>query len=443
MWRKVTIFGAVVVASLAVAWLLVAQRQPVWTTSSEAALREFELGLEAQGKIYSAEALDHFTKALALDPDFVMARLFQLLTAGEGKDPAHDRAAAIAQLEKADPSRLTPRERFLLGYYLRLFKRDIEGAEKVLEAHLAAEPQDPFALDLLGRRQVSRRDWTAAEETFRRLAKLAPNRVEAYNQLGYIALARGDFAEAERMFRTYMYLAPDQANPHDSLAELLILAGRYDEARQQLERALANKPDFCVAFQHMVSLGVLQGSMDGADEVVERARQAGCEAMLLARMRCQILLWRAVHGEDWEAAWQVFTGECSDILGEDAIRFTAAIRTGRRTEAEALAAKYARGFETEPPSFKRSVLSAVGEFMQGQAELAAGRFAEAAQRFAEADGHLTYRGVDDAGIFKLYNRRFLYQALRKAGATARAASVLAEIRAVNPPFAELTERGTR
>lgn len=443
MRRKVLVIGVVVAASLAATWLLVAQRQPAWSTSSEAALAEFELGLEAQGKVYSAEALQHFRKAVALDPDFTMARLFELLTSSESKDLSHDRSAAVARLEKTDASGLKPRERFLLGYYSRMFRKDVEGAEKVLAAYLADEPEDPFALDILGRRQVSRRDWTAAEETFKRLARLAPNRVEAYNQLGYIALARGDFADAERMFRTYMYLAPDQANPHDSLAELLILAGRYDEAREQLEQALVDKPDFCVAFQHMQSLAVLQGSMDGMEEVVERASRAGCEAPVLARMRCQTALWRAVHAQDWEAAWRVFAGECGSVLGEDILRFTAAAHTGRHAEAEAVLARYSQAHEEEPASFKKSTITAARLFMQGQAELAAGRFAEAAERFAAADGHLTYRGVDDAGIFKLYNRQCCYRALLRAGATARAASVLAEIRAVNPPFAELTQRGNR
>lgn len=244
MRRRILIISVVILAGLAVSWLLIAQRQPEWTTASADALGEFELGLEAQGKVYSAEALQHFSRAVALDPDFSMARLFQLITASDSKDASLDRTQARIHLEKTDPSGLKPRERFLLGYYLKLFNHDAEGAAEALEAYLDAEPDDPFALDILGRRQAGRRDWAAAEKTFKRLAKVAPNRVEAYNQLGYIALARGDFADSERMFRTYMYLAPDQANPHDSLAELLILTGRYDEAREQLEQALRAKPDF-------------------------------------------------------------------------------------------------------------------------------------------------------------------------------------------------------
>lgn len=442
MRRKVLVIGVVVLASLAVSWLLVAQRQPEWTTGSAAALRELEHGLDAQGKVYSAEALEHFRKAVALDPDFTMARLFELLTSSESKDLSHDRSEAVSRLEKTDPSGLKPRERFLLGYYLKIFRHDAEGADRILEAYLADEPDDPFALDILGRRQVSRRDWTAAEKTFKRLVDVAPNRVEAYNQLGYIALARGDFADGERMFRTYMYLAPDQANPHDSLAELLILAGRYDEAREQLEQALVDKPDFCVAFQHMQSVAILKGSMDGMEAVVERARAAGCEEPMLARMRCQTPLWRAMHAQDWEAVWQALSGECGKILGEDTLRFTSAVRTGRTADADAALTKYSHALEKEPPSFKKSIISAVSLFMQGQAELAAGRFAAAAERFAGADTQLTYRGVDDAGIFKLYNRQCWYRALVRSGATAQAASLLSEIRAVNPPFADLTERGT-
>lgn len=103
MRRRILIISVVILAGLAVSWLLIAQRQPEWTTASADALGEFELGLEAQGKVYSAEALQHFSRAVALDPDFSMARLFQLITASDSKDASLDRTQARIHLEKTDP----------------------------------------------------------------------------------------------------------------------------------------------------------------------------------------------------------------------------------------------------------------------------------------------------------------------------------------------------
>lgn len=444
MQRKVVIIGAAVALSVALSWFLIAQRQPEWTTRSGEALAQFELGIRALGKVYPDEAVTHFNRALELDPDFVMARLFKLTTERTSKDALPAREAAIEALKAVDPAELRPRERFLLAYYLKILARDGEGAETTLNAYLAGEPDDPFALDLLGRRQVSRRAWDAAEKTFQRLADTAPNRVEAYNQLGYLALARGDFAAGERMFRTYMYLAPDQANPRDSLAELLILSGRYDEAREQLEAALAMKPDFCHSYGHMLSLAVLKGSMEGVDSVIERAATVGnCDEMTMMRLRCGATLWRAMSAGDWEGVWSSGEGECAKVNGEAVPRFVAALRTGRRAQAEAWKEKYRTALEKEPAAFMKSTFTAAAANMQGYLLLEDRRPAEAAQQFAAADPLLTYRGVDDAGIFKLFNRQAWYQALVQAGQKPAAAALLAEIRAVNPPFAELTERSAR
>ena len=67
MRRRILIISVVILAGLAVSWLLIAQRQPEWTTASADAL-----GVRArprsQGKVYSAEALQHFSR-VALDPD--------------------------------------------------------------------------------------------------------------------------------------------------------------------------------------------------------------------------------------------------------------------------------------------------------------------------------------------------------------------------------------
>lgn len=444
MRRRAFIIGTAVALSVALSWFIIAQRQPAWTTRSGEALARFEQGIQALGKVYPDEAITHFDRALDLDPDFVMARLFRLTLEKSTKDMLPAREKAIADLKAVDPSVLQPRERFLLAYYLKVLTHDGEAAETVLNTYLAAEPDDPFALDLLGRRQVSRRAWDAAEKTFKRLADTAPNRVEAYNQLGYLALAHGDFARAESMFRTYVYLAPDQANPRDSLGELLILAGRYDEAREQLESALAMKPDFCHSYGHLLSLAMLQGTMEGVESVIERAAGIGnCDESTMMRLRCGARLWSAMSAGDWEGVWLSGEGECAKVNGEAVPRFVAALRTGRRAEADAWVGRYRGILEKESSAYMKTTFTAAVANMQGYLQLADRRPAEAAEQFAAADALLTYRGVDDAGIFKLFNRQAWYQALVQAGQMPAAASLLAEIRAVNPPFAELTERSVR
>lgn len=443
MQRKSLIIGAAVLVSVVVSWFILAQRHPEWSTGNPAALAEFELGQQAQAKIYWDEAKAHFDKASELDPDFVMARLFRLLANEKRTD--EDRQTAFTWLKKVDPSLLKPRERFLLGYYMSRFDRNEAGAQQILASYLNDEPDDPFALNIQGQLQVSRQDWDAAEKTFLRLTEVAPNRVEAYNQLGYLALARGRFDEGEKMFRTYMYLAPDQANPHDSLGELLALAGRYAEAREQFEQALRDKPDFCASYQHLLDAAVLEGNTSGVDAIIERTRAVGkCGDSMLRDMRCGSRIFTALLSQDWEAAWNAGLGTCaSSHAAFDLPRFQAGVRTGRLTEVSTWEAKL-REELGKAGSSSNPVKEAILDHMGGVRSLANGNGSEAALAFARADSLLTYRGLSEGGLFKLFNRLMWYEALTASGQQDAASSLLRDTRAVNAPFADLmVQRASR
>lgn len=439
MKRKIVLVGAVVLVSIAASWLLLAQRRPEWSTTNHAALAEFELGQQAMAKIYWVEAGAHFRKATELDSNFVMARLFLLLSNEKRTD--QDRKEAFGWLKKADPSTLQPRERFLLGYYMSRFDKNEAAAEKILANYLHDEPDDPWALNLEGQLQVGRQDWDAAEKTFLHLTEVAPNRVEAYNQLGYLALARGRFDEGEKMFRTYMYLAPDQANPHDSLGELLALTGHYDEAREQFEQALRDKPDFCASYQHLLDSAMLEGNPAGVDAVIERARTVGnCGEKAVLEMKCGFGVFNALLTADWDGGWKAALGPCAEShAASDLARYQAGVRSGRLAEVSAWEAKYRQ--EAEKPGGKSNPSQAAGlDYMVGVRKLAEGNPAEAATHLARADSVLTYRGLADGGLFKLFNRQIWYEALVQSGQRDAANNLLAETRTVNAPFADLMAR---
>ena len=221
--KTVLALAAVVVAAVA----LILNALPTgaeWTTDSPEALAEFNAAVDAQMKLYHNEVQAHLERALELDPDFVMAKLY---LADQVKMDDDGRSASLwNDVISADQSKLSERERVLIDRARALQENRYEDADEMLDSYLADHPNDPFLLHRKALTLWMAGDFDEAERLNRRLIEIAPNWVIAYNQLGYIAMSQGRFVEAEEYFTSYRFVAPDQANPHDSLAELYIMIGR-------------------------------------------------------------------------------------------------------------------------------------------------------------------------------------------------------------------------
>ncbi|HVN74963.1 MAG TPA: tetratricopeptide repeat protein [Thermoanaerobaculaceae bacterium] len=413
-------------------------RRTEWTTSSAAALAQFENGLAERDKLYYDDARAAFTKAVELDPNFLMAKYFLWASLeGEKSDP---RAAKLLdEFRHADLSKLTDRERFLVEYSLAADdSKDPAAAEKILTAYAAKHPDDPYVLERKANLATARQDWPEAHRLLARLIDVAPNRVVAYNQLGYLEMGQGRFADAQKMFETYRYIAPDQANPHDSLGELFILLGKYGEARQELEAALRIKPDFCASYEHLVRLALMQGKADQAEEALDRARHvSACQASLGKGLACVIAVWRPLLAGDWEGVWKAQQASCPNVENnDDPLQIWVAARTGRNAEADAFVKRARERLEKLTPSAPgRGYMEAFVAHAEGVRLLLGGEPAQAAEKFRFADRYLTYRQLS-MGIVKLANRVELVQALEASGAHDEAATALAEARAVNPSFVD-------
>ncbi|MDX2435682.1 MAG: tetratricopeptide repeat protein, partial [Acidobacteriota bacterium] len=216
-WMWLTVAAMVVIT--AAVTLVALPKAPDWTSTSPEAVVEFQAGIDASMKVYYDDALNHYQRALELDPDFVVANLFTISTY---HDDEAKREAMWSKVQNADLSQLTPRERVIVERVLAREDERPEDAQRLLNEYLAKYPNDSYILNLKAQETWSRGDLEDAERLYQRLVEIAPNRVIAYNQLGYINMMKGRFAEAEEYFKSYRVIAPDQANPHDSLGELFI-----------------------------------------------------------------------------------------------------------------------------------------------------------------------------------------------------------------------------
>ena len=435
--------GVLLLVAVVAALLLLPGRKPEWTTTSPQALAEFQEGLNSLQKIYYNEAAQHFEKALESDPNFVVAKRF-LLTSKQRPSSDPEIKKLFADLQKADLSKVTDRERFLITTMVADREKDPARAQKVLEEYATKNPDDPFVLEGLANIAAARQDWPEARRLLTRLLEVAPNRVMAYNQLGYLEMGLGRFAESKKMFETYRYIAPDQANPHDSLGELLILTGRYDDAKRELEEALRMRPDFCASYQHLANLALMDGRPEEARAALARAEKVeACPAYMLKAMRCQTAVWPPFLAGDWQGVWNAEQAACaSEDVSDNVLKLWAALATGRRADAEALVAER-RGALAKLPAVapSRRYAEALLAHMEGALLLTQGKATEAAERFRFADQGMAYRELGP-GLFKLINRLVLARALQAGGAREQAEEVLAEARAVNAPFMDRLETVT-
>ena len=450
MDRKYLWIGLVVVLVGAAAISLVAlPNRQEWTTSSPAALEEFELAIDARMKLYHTDARAHLERALELDPDFVFAKLL-LADMLEWYEP--DRAKALFNdVLSADLDRLQQRERFFIQLAEARHEKRMADAARLIDEYYSKHPDDPWVIESIANQAFYRGESETAERLFRRLLEVAPNWVVAYNQLGYITMAQGRFAEAEEYFTSYRFIAPDQANPHDSLGDLYMIQGRYDDAETSVVRAIEIRPDFWAAHMHLVHARLLRNDVAGAWDAIESWQ--GVEDAMVR----EVAAWRCVIETvdlDLDQSWGELLANADSKCVEKAYpagyvpaaTHRAACEMGDWETAAAFEARLEKQLEKAKDKGAEKSMSEAWPtllHMQGVRLALQGDLENAEMKFRNADAQLTYR-ESVPGMFKLRNRLLLVETLFAQGRDAEAHKLLAKVRSVNPAIVgEFEENGLK
>ncbi|MCP4655378.1 MAG: tetratricopeptide repeat protein [bacterium] len=435
-WLAVVLIVALGAAVATGALWLWSAGEAEWTTCSNAARKEFVLGLDDFERYYHVDAAAHFQRAIDLDPEFAAAKLFL-----SDRPPSEEvRNRLLAELREVDPDSLTPRESFLVTYWVARHRDEDARAREILDSFLDEYPEDLFGLRAVCEAAWDEENWTEAERCYARGIKLYPNWVSAQNRLGYIAMAQGRFTQAEEHFRTYRYIAPDQANPYDSLGELLTTLGRDEEAEEAFREAIRIKEDFCAAYRHLATLYVLSGRVEEITELLHRIETVdSCAELSQAGLVCGGRAFVSYLRGDLEEAWRLMEGECLERLdGFELVAHRLAVMTGRPAAAEEMEGKRREDLAREIDHGHTAHADQVrADLLHAEAVrlLAAGDHAAATERLFAADELLKYWNVDRAS-FKLFNRLTLVYSLRLEGRTGKAKAMIKKIEAVNPRFAE-------
>ena len=212
------------------------------TTKSEDARNEFMQGRALSDKLLGQDSLQHFDKAIALDPEFASAELARANNSPTTKQFFEHLNKAVSLADKGSEG-----EKILIFANQAGANGDVIKQKEYLEKLVAAYPNDERAQFMLANYYFGQQDYLQAVEHYKKATELAPNFSPAYNVLGYAYRQQGDYANAEQAFKKYVELIPNDPNPYDSYAELLLKMGRFDDSMTQYRKALAVDPHFAAS----------------------------------------------------------------------------------------------------------------------------------------------------------------------------------------------------
>lgn len=246
---------------------------PVTTTSAEARA-EFLQGREMAEKLLITDSIQHFEKAVSLDPNFALAELSLANAAPTGKEFFEHLNKAVGLADKASNG-----ERLLILATEAGANANPAKQKAYVEQLVAAYPNDERAHSNLAGYYFGQQDFTQAIEHYKKATELAPGYSSAYNLLGYAYRQNVDYANAEKAFQKYIELIPKDPNPYDSYAELLLKEGKFPDSITQYRKALAIDPNFLASHQGIAADLMYMGKPDEAaaelQNISKKARNDG------------------------------------------------------------------------------------------------------------------------------------------------------------------------
>lgn len=324
-------------------------------------------------------AIAEFGAALALDPDFFIARrnlaarlvetgdldgarreyeIMERVRPGDVEVLAGEAELAFAEKRPADAealllqaAALDPKDPFYLSRIgdIAVSTGDREKAETFLKKALQLDPSYVPALAALGQLYIDANDLGAAEPVYADYAEYAPEDAEAQSIYGQMLRLSGDAEGALAQFDKSLAIQPNNVELLELAARALKEQGRLPEARERLQQALAIDPSRAPTYAELASIQMFEGKLEDSLATWERVRQLQPE----------------------EVRYVAATGELLYYLQ----RYPEALK--RFEEAEAM-----NPDRPETLSFKGAVLKAMGRPQEALVPL---------KRFLElTDGNLIY-----------------------------------------------------
>jgi len=199
----------------------------------------------------------------------------------------------------------------------------------LFEHAVAVTPQNPQAINALGREYLYRNEYDRAEAEFNRAIAVDPRYAEAYDALGSTLSEEGDAEGAERNFRKAIALDPQPVYYRD-LGQLLATTGRIDESIATYQKSLSIKHDP----EALAEIAAIKGD---APTAIRYFREAIEERPRAPDLHNNLAAMLAHEGKDDEAIREYQTAVRMAPKQYDAHMNLGAILTRHQRPSEAMA----------------------------------------------------------------------------------------------------------
>jgi eukaryotic-like serine/threonine-protein kinase len=369
-----------------------AAAQGSFAASNLEAVHQYGIGMEQQFAGKMKDALQSFSKAAELDPNF--ARAYSGISAAYGNLGRPSDAEKYAKLALQHVDRLTERERYRVRalYYLSSgnWQKCVEEYSELVKGY----PSDNIAHNNLANCYSQLRNWPKAVDEARQDVNIHLNALGLAN-LALFSTYGGDFQSGEREARRLRQLMPSYEYGYMSLAFAQSGQGELSQAAETYQKlAGVSAPGASTAASGLADLDLYEGRFVEAIRILEHGAAADLAANVsdsAADKFAALAYAQLLRGQKREA---VAAAEKALAASQTVkIRFLAArtfVEAGELPKAQKLAAALASEIQPEPQAYAKII--------DGDAVLKRGDRGEAIKDLTEANNLLdTWIGRFDLG----------------------------------------------
>jgi tetratricopeptide (TPR) repeat protein len=225
------------------------------------------MALAREGK--TAEAIEAFRQAIALDPDFVEAHFsLGVLLARQGRQNY-----SATMREFLEVLRLNPRDvdaRINISNLLEQ-EGDLNGSVAEMRRAIEMAPFNPELYLMLGNKQNQARTYGDAAESFRKALASGRPLPRAHYGLGLALKYLRRPEEATREFETVLRLNPGDPYAHFELGSVLSQQEQFEAAIEHLQKAAELDPRMHEPWLELGRIYRLQNRLEDAEDAFRRA----------------------------------------------------------------------------------------------------------------------------------------------------------------------------